>query len=46
VVGDDAGSAPFVSAAFALVARAALGALALWRWPGIVALAADSTGDK
>ena len=46
VVGDDAGPAPFVSAAFALVALAALGALALSQRPGIAGIAANSAGDK
>jgi predicted MFS family arabinose efflux permease len=46
VVGDDAGPAPFVSAAFALVALAGLVALALMQRPENAALAADSAGDK
>jgi predicted MFS family arabinose efflux permease len=46
VVGDDAGPAPFVSAAFALVALAGLAALALLQKPENAALVADSAGDK
>ena len=46
VVGDDAGPAPFVSAAFALVALAALGALALMQRLKNAGLVADSVGDK
>jgi len=46
VVGDDAGPAPFVSAAFALVALAGLAALALTRGQAAAAIAADSVGDN
>jgi len=46
VVGDDAGPAPFVSAAFALAALAALGAFALTQRQEIAGIAADSAGDK
>jgi len=46
VVGDDAGPAPFVSAAFALAALAGLAALALTQGQGTAAIAADSVGDK
>ena len=46
VVGDDAGPAPFVSAAFALVALLGLAALALTRGQGAAAIAVDSAGSK
>ena len=46
VVGDDAGPAPFVSAAFALVALAGLAALALARGRSAAVVAVDSAGDK